>query len=267
MVTILAVVGDLHINSTVGLVKPSVNLDDGGTFRSSKGQRWLWRNWLSFWDDVSTVAEKHKADVWTVFNGDMVDVFVKHQTVQLITHNDADVMDMAFDTITPALDVADKVFVVRGTAAHGKHGGIMEEKIAEDIMAEKDGDNHSWWELFLECEGVLYDIAHHGRLGGMAWTKANALNKLVAQLIIKYRNGRCPDVVLRNHMHQYARSSDEYGMVAFALPAWQLKTEFTHRLATVGDADIGGMHFINDEGQYTPVVKRYPIPAARPWKR
>jgi hypothetical protein len=47
------------------------NLDDGGTYRSSKGQRWLWRCWLSFWKDVSTIAEN--ATVWTVFNGDLVE--------------------------------------------------------------------------------------------------------------------------------------------------------------------------------------------------
>ena len=257
MTTILAVVGDLHINSTVGLLKPTVTLDDGGTFSSSKGQRWLWRNWLSFWDDVAKAKKKYKADVWTVFNGDMVDVFVKYATVQLITHNEADVIGMAYDTIKPALDVSERAYVMRGTAAHGKQGGTMEEKIAEDINAEQDGDNYSRWELLLDCEDVLFDITHHGRLGGMAWTKANSLNKLVAELMIYYRDERCPDVAVRSHMHQYARSDNSYGMEAFALPAWQLHTEFTHRLAKVGTADIGGMYFVCDEGEYTPVIKRY----------
>ena len=266
MTTILAIVGDLHVNSTVGLVKPTVNLDDGGTYRSSKGQRWLWRNWLSFWDEVSTVAEKHKSTVWTVFNGDMVDVFVKHETVQIITRNDADVFNMVLDTIQPALDVSERVFVMRGTSAHGRSGGVIEEKIAEDIGAEKDGDNHSWWELPLECDGVLYDITHHGPLGQLDWTKGNALNKLVAQLIIVYRNKRCPDIALRSHNHKYARSDDSLGMEAYALPAWQLKTEFVHRLAKPGPADIGGMYFINDKGTYIPKVVRYPVPEKRPWR-
>ena len=266
MTTILVTVGDLHINSTVGLLKPTVNLDDGGTFNSSKGQRWLWRNWLSFWLDVAKEKKKHKAKVWTVFNGDMVDVFVKYQTVQLITHNEADVFDMAIDTIMPALDVSDKMFVVRGTAAHGKQGGVIEEKIGEDIGAEMDGDNHSWWELLLECEGVLYDIAHHGTLGGLSWTRGNSLNKLVAQLIIKHRNKRCPDVAIRSHMHQYARSSDEYGMTAYALPAWQLKTEFTHRLSKPEPADIGGIYFVNDDRTYIPKVIRYKPQEVRTWK-
>jgi hypothetical protein len=266
MTTILVTVGDLHINSTVGLLKPTVTLDDGGKYTVSKEQRTVWNNWLAFWMEVEAVAKRHKAKVWTVFNGDMVDVYVKHESAQLITRNEADVMDMAFDTVTPALDVSDKVFVMRGTAAHVKHGAPMEEKIAEDIMAEKDGDNYSWWELNLECERVLFDIAHHGRLGGIAWTKANSLNKLVGQLIIYYRNRKIPDIAIRSHMHQYGRSDDSLDMEAFAIPAWQLKTEHTHRLAPVGDADIGGMYFICDKGNYTPVVKRYPQKAKRAWR-
>jgi len=266
MTTILVVVGDLHVNSTVGLLTPTTNLDDGGTYHGSKGQRWLWRNWLEFWSEIEKVGKKEKAKVWTVFNGDMVDVFVKYQTVQLVTHNDADIFDMAIDTIMPAVDVSDKIFVVRGTAAHGRQGGVIEEKVAEDIGAVPNGENNSWWELNLECENVLYDITHHGKVGGMTWTKANALNKLVGQLIIKYRNRKIPHVAIRSHMHQYACSDNSLGLVAYALPAWKLFTEFTRRIGAVEPADIGGMYFINDKGKYTPVVKRYPVPEFRPWR-
>jgi hypothetical protein len=194
----------------------------------------------------------------------MVDVPVKHKTLQFITGNENDVTSWAIDTILPAVDVSERVFVIRGTAAHVKHSGGLEEKIAEDISAEKDGENYSSWDKVLYCEGVLYDIAHHGRLGGMAWTKANSLNKLVGELIIHYRNRRIPDVAVRSHMHQYARSDDSLDMEAFSTPAWQLRTEFIHRLAKVGISDIGGMYFINDNGHYTTVVKRYPW-THKPW--
>jgi len=266
MTTILAVVGDMHINSTVGLLTPTVNLDDGGTHGSSEHQKRVWRNWLSFWSEVQTVAKKNRAKVWTVFNGDMVDVFVKHQTVELISRNDADVFDMALGTIMPAVDASDKVFVVRGTAAHGKSGGVMEEKIAEDISAVPSAENDSWWELLLDCDGVLFDITHHGPMGRKPWTKANALNSMLAELIIKYRNKRCPEVVIRSHNHRYARSDDSFDIEAFGLPAWQLFTEFARRIGSVELADIGGMYFICDKGNYTPVLKRYPQPEIKPWR-
>ena len=258
------VVGDLHINSTLGLLPYSVNLDDGGTYRSSPGQRWLWRNWINFWDDVSTVAEN--AEVWTVFNGDMVDVNGKHQQTQTISLNDADVFRMTLDTIQPVLDISTRVFVVRGTAAHVRSSASMEEKIACDIGGEKCGDNYSWWELLLECEGVQFDIRHHGPLGRLPHTRGNALNRRAVELMLKYANKRCPDVGIQSHNHRFASSSDEYPIKIYALPAWQLITEFVNRIGNVMPADIGGMYFVCENGEYQPVVKRYEPERVRAWK-
>lgn len=258
--------GDLHINSSVGLCKYSHTLDDGGTYQSSKGQRWLWRNWLSFWDEVRKVGKSNKAKVWTVFNGDMVDVNSKHQTSQLISQNDADVFGMTLDTIQPALDISDRVFVIRGTAAHVRSSASMEEKIAADIGAEKCDDQYSWWELLLECDGVLYDIRHHGPLGRLPHTRGNALNRRAVELMLLYANRRCPAVGVQSHNHHFSTSSDEYPIKVYAQPAWQLKTEFANRIGVIESADIGGMYFICQKGTYTPVVKRYKPEVQRPWK-
>ena len=260
------VVGDLHTNSTVGLVTPTTNLDDGGTYRSSKGQRWLWRKWLSFWDEVSTVAEKHKANVWTVFNGDLVSVKVKHESTQFNSMNMADVFPMAIDTLMPALDRSERVFVIRGTAAHGGLSGEKEEEIARDIGAEKCGDNYSWWELLMECDSVLYDIRHHGPLGRLPHTAGNALNRRAVELMLLYANRRLPEVAVQNHNHTYATSSDNYPIKVYANLAWELKTEFVHRIGIIKPADIGGMYFICDKGEYTPVVKQYYPEVVRPWR-
>ena len=260
------VVGDTHINSTVGVCPPIVNLDDGGSFRSSKGQRWLWRNWLSFWNDVSTTAEKYdNAEIWTVFNGDLVDVNGRHQQTQNISQNEADVFRMTLDTIKPALDVSKRVFVVRGTAAHVGSSASMEEKIAFDIGAEKCGDNYSWWELLLEAEGVTFDIRHHGPLGRLPHTRGNALNRRAVELMLLYRN-RCPQVAIQSHNHHFSTSSDEYEIKVFAQPAWQLKTEFVNRIGIIEQANVGGMYFICNQGKYEPVVKRYKPEATRAWR-
>ena len=257
----------MHTNSTVGLVTPTVNLDDGGTYRSSRGQRWLWRNWLSFWDDVSTLAEKHdNAEIWTVFNGDMVDVNGRHMQTQTISLNEADVFRMTLDTIQPAIDYASRAFVIRGTAAHVKSSASMEEKIAADIGAEKCGDNHSWWELLIECEHVTFDIRHHGPLGRLPHTRGNALNRRAVELMLKYANKKCPDVGIQSHNHRFSSSSDEYPIKLYALPAWQLITEFINRIGNIMPADIGGAMFVCSEGKYTPIIKRYRPEIARAWR-
>jgi len=261
-------VGDLHINSTVGLIRPTTNLDDGGTYNSSKGQRWLWRNWLDFWDEVQAVQKRtgKRTEIWTVFNGDLVDVNGKHQQTQNISQNEADVFKMAIETLLPPLAMSKRIFVVRGTAAHVKSSASMEEKIAEDIRAEPCGDNASWWELLLECEGVLFDIRHHGKLGYKQWTTANALNARAIEMVLHYKNKRCPDVAIQSHNHRYARSSNDMGIEVYALPAWQLATEFVTRIGNIFPADIGGAYFICDKGQYTPVIKRYEPERIRAWK-
>ena len=267
MTTILAIVGDTHVNSTVGLITPVCNLDDGGTYRSSKGQRWLWRNWLNFWNEIYNLKMKHKDNkVWTVFNGDLVDVNGKHQQTQNVSQNETDVFKMAIDTLMPALDVSDRVFVVRGTAAHVKSSASMEEKIAIDIGAEKNGNQWAWWELLLDCEDVRFDIRHHGPLGRLPHTRGNALNRRAVELMLRYANQRCPDVGIQSHNHRFSSSSDEYPIKVYALPAWQLITEFVSRIGNIEPADVGGMYFVCDKGQYQPVVKRYEPERIRPWR-
>jgi len=261
-------VGDLHINSTVGLIRPTTNLDDGGTYNSSKGQRWLWRNWLDFWDEVQAVQKRtgKGTKVWTVFNGDLVDVNGKHQQTQNISQNEADVFKMAIDTLLPALERSDRTFVIRGTAAHVKSSASMEEKIAIDIGAEKVGDQYAPWELLIEVDGVLYFIKHHGRLGRLEWTRGNALNRYAVEIMLSFANQRCPDVALTNHNHWYATSSDEYPVKVISNPAWQLRTEFIHRISGPGIADIGGTYFNNQDGEYKTTVKLYQPERIRAWK-
>jgi hypothetical protein len=246
-------------------VTPTTNLDDGGTYRSSKGQRWLWRSWLDFWNNVEKVKKKNRSKVWTVFNGDMVDVNGKHMTSQQISQNEADVFRMAIDTLEPALEISDRFFVVRGTAAHTGSSGYLEEKIAFDIGAEKCGDQYSWWELLLECEGVQFDIRHHGPLGRLPHTRGNLLNRRAVELMLLY-GSKVPQVGIQSHNHHFSTSSDEYPIKIYAQPAWQLKSEYVYRIGIVEPANIGGMYFVCRKGEYEPVVKRYKPEVQRAWK-
>ena len=273
MTTILAVVSDTHINSTVGLSVPMCNLDDGGTYHASKAQRWLWHNWLDFWETVTDCVTKHtkgkdKPNVWTVFNGDLIEGDGKNRSHQLVTHNDTTAMRVALDTIEPALKISSRTFVIRGTAAHVGLSANLEEKIAIDIGAErcKDTDAYSWWKLLLDCEEVLFDITHHGNVGRLPWTKPNPLNALAVRLILSYTNQRLPQVALRSHRHLYAETGSNYPIRVIALPAWQLATEYTHRLAIVEPADVGGLVFICHQGEYELIVKRYQPEKSKTWK-
>ena len=67
------VVSDPHINSTVGLLANKVNLDDGGQYTSSKSQRWIYNNFLSFCKDIEVEKRRLGAPTIVVFNGDIAD--------------------------------------------------------------------------------------------------------------------------------------------------------------------------------------------------
>lgn len=45
MTTVL-IVSDTHINGTTSLCKPGCEKDDGGNYNLSRGQWWLWENWV-----------------------------------------------------------------------------------------------------------------------------------------------------------------------------------------------------------------------------
>ena len=248
------------MNSTVGLCRYSVNLDDGGSYQASKGQRWLWRNWIDFWDSVP------KGEVWTVLNGDLVDVNGKHKSSQVISLNETDVMKMTVDVLEPVLDKSDRVFVVRGTAAHTGLSGNIEEKIALDIGAEKCGDNYSWWELLLDCDGVKFYITHHGPLGRLRHTHGNALNRRAVEIEDLFAGRGVPQVTIQSHNHHFSTSSDEYKTKVYALPSWQLKTDFAKRIGIIEQDIVGGVWFNCDGGEYRDNVKRYEMPSQGAWK-
>jgi hypothetical protein len=234
-------------------------LDDGGQYHPSKGQRWLWNNWLKFWEAVPKNS-------WVVINGDLADKDYKLRGYQNITRNPATIQRMIVDTMQPALDKAERVFVIRGTGAHTGKSANLEEEFGKDIGAERTPDGlYSWWTLCLECEGVLFDIAHHVGMGRRPWTAANSLNSLAAEIMIQYHCSRLPDVALRSHNHHFGETGLNYPVRVVATPAWQLPTEYAARISAI-PADIGGILFECQGGKYKMDVRRYAPERTRPWK-
>ena len=167
MTELVAIVADTHINSSIGLSLPSVNLDDGGTYQASRGQRWLWECWIDFWDSLDSLARSRAADVTVIFNGDILEADPKQRTSQLISRNPADILRMASETIQPAAVLAKRIFFIRGTASHTGISANMEEILAADTIGAipTDDGTCSWWKLLAEFGGVLLDVVHHGPLG------------------------------------------------------------------------------------------------------
>jgi hypothetical protein len=260
---IVVVTSDHHTGSTVGVCPPEgVRLDDGGCYTPSKPQVWLWECWVDFWKTVKEVRRKHRADLWVIYNGDMVDGD-HHQTHQIISRNPDAQHYVASRVFGVAKDAhPNRLFVVRGTATHTGDGGSAEEALAKTLGAERDAETETWsrYHLRLEAYGVLMDFQHHGRMGQRPWTKQNAVNALAAQIFYEHaaRGWDCPDLAFRSHMHQYGDSFNAHPVRVIQTPAWQLKTGYVHKVAPESIADVGGIiTLVNPSGQFEVTHKLY----------
>ena len=161
MTALVAIVGDIHSNSTVAVCPPRVQLDDGGEYVASQPQRWIWRQWLLFWGEVFERRAALDCPIYIILNGELADDNY-HPTTQLITRNPADQMALArrvLEPVTARLGDGDRLFVLRGTEAHSGPSGAMDEALAVDLGAtgqDTDGPA-SWWQLRAEIGdgGVL----------------------------------------------------------------------------------------------------------------
>lgn len=255
MPTILVPVADGHVNSQVGLCPRRAKLDNGGTHETSTSQRALWRAWGEFWKIIDAAVEEYKADLWVVLTGDALDLN-KHDGLDPICRNRAKILELAATVYEPVAKRAARLYVVKGTEAHVGQHCELEDLLATDLSAipdEWDGNAAHWW-LPLECEGVLFDIAHHPTTAGFKeWTKNAAPSRMSVELAMQYqdRGDKVPDVALRGHVHYFADSGIARKPRVIYLDPWSLTTAFGHRLGAGGmTRPVGGCWFLCDSGRY-----------------
>ncbi len=268
MTTHLIEIGDAHINSTVALCRPAINLDDGGTYHLNRIQQWLWRSWLEFWQEVKT-WEGRKV---VVFKGDLGEIDTKRRSVQLISQNKATIIKMIGQTIEPAIECADSLIFIRGTLAHEGKGAWLEETIADDYdHTVRDGDckRASWYHMRTVIDGVRLDIAHHATMTGNPWGRSNSANNLAHKITWLYlveMGQPAPDLALRAHNHIIAESSGFPVLVHYS-PAWSAATEYAYRVGYENTlADIGGTIWTLDDKRYSQKdILFRPTEARRVW--
>ena len=260
---VVAVVSDLHSGSTYGLCRPVLNLDGGGTYRAGKHQAWLWHCWNDYNKQVRKQVKKTGGKLVAIVNGDAVEGNHHHTMSVIGSGNETLQMRIAEDNLGVLLEGADAAYFTRGTPAHVGEQSRLEEKIADNwtnVIRYSDGEA-TWWHLRLDVNGTLFDVAHHGSVGRLHWTKANSLGKIATTAIMQaHETGQRPaNVVIRSHLHQYVDTGDNYRTIrVIGMPAWQLITGFVHRISPGSLADIGGLIFTcYPGGDYECDVVRY----------
>jgi hypothetical protein len=252
--TAIIISSDHHVNSTVAVCPPRIQLDDGGAYHQSPGQQWLWRGWLDFGAWARDLSKGYKP--LALFVGDLGELDTKRRSNQIITANKATITGMINDVVDPIAAWVDGLYFIRGTPAHVGKSSWLEEEIAGDydnaVHAAKG--IHSHYQVRLVADRVRVEAAHHASMGSMARTQKNAANQIAFDTMTAYAfdlHQPLPDLVFRAHNHRWADSYDNHETRAICLPCWSMATEYVYRIGKYNaSADVGGVVVLIEDGEY-----------------
>lgn len=245
-VDLLVVLSDLHVNHTCGLRTPVFNRFDG---RNDVAQDWLvkylWEPWVRHWSDVRAELKRlkkiHKiVRLIVLLNGDGPDKNV-HDPMgyELISNDEAEIIDMTMAVLHPMYELADKIIVNRGTRAHERN---MSELVAREL------DNRTNGKIVRKTENMFTHyaprfvlqnvdiIAGHHPLSGSR--RVHTRNQAAARTAFDLYSSfvgigeKPPDLALfaHNHIRADSGSNDKCPMRALYSPSWTLPGSYVYRL-------------------------------------
>jgi len=271
MKKVITIVSDLHVGSSIGLCPAEgLAMDEGGEYKPSAKQKSVAEAWINFFKLANKIGKRAARRILVV-NGDLVDGF-HHNTVALATNNIQAQEAGAAAILQRVKQDFDQIYVVRGTEAHTQPGAQSDERIAESIDAvTTDEGKRSWWQLWLDVDGMIFNIAHHvGTTSSAAYESSAPMRELVASLVEAAQWGQqLPDVVVRSHRHRYIRVATPSlrGEIQIVVtPGWQLRTPYIERIDRFRMPHIGGVNFVVENNQCQIYPKIYPMKVQEPVK-
>ena len=246
---------DIHVNSVAGLIPPTVRRDDGSTHRSNKGQRWLWKQYLSLWADVAKRKEELGARCVVVFNGDGPDRNWHSNGYDLIAVSRSDIVRWTVDVLKPARAVADTFVVNRGTPAHEGGTGELSELVAQqlDTLPSPEG-SASWWWPVLDINGKVFAFGHrpphNTRLEN---TRNNGAKRTAfAKWAAYHRMGDpVPDVLTFSHVH-HVEQGEHCGLEVRYTPPWKQGDAYGNSAGFAGVLEpVGAWIYTVRDGEIT----------------
>lgn len=236
----VVVVGDLHAGSSVGLMPPTFKTDDGNIITQNAAQAWLWGRWLDFWERVS---KSYQIEI-VIVNGDTPQG-VNTRDAQTLTFNESDQIRFALEALEPLRKLRQArgfpVYATRGTAFHSGAGGSREETIWREFGASPNNlGRYSSWLLKVPWRGKRIYATHHVSVGNrQPFTSFNNTMSDWAR-DAGWHGSDIPDADIRSHVHR-TYSLEQHGRWMATAPAWQLSTEFAHKVAPGSTPSIGGL--------------------------
>lgn len=236
---ILAINGDDHPNSMVGLCPPEgVWRTDGETkskYVPGKAQRWLWECQEDYVERLRKLKKKMKCELWWVKNGDGSDdnTHSKHGLISLLTN---EIVEIGYQVTEPILAIADRIFIVNGTEAHVGRGAALEKSIASRIALEYRAGNHKCkitkgnvaytkWCWQFRASNVHILCQHRPKsTSRVLRTRGGGANRTAVELALELLNTdrELPDVAYYAHFHHPEDSGENHPIRVFLNPCMKL---------------------------------------------
>ena len=241
--TILVVLSDTHIGSSTAVSPLRYTVHnrssyEAQTMEANRLQKWLYANWIDFYDYVKSKARKHRIIVAHL--GDVID-YNHHGSTQLVQEV-GDQVEMAKTLLMPYRDIADKFIGILGTAAHAGADHATEVSLYQELKADFIEQ-----QMTIDIDGVRVDLAHHGRAGFRPWSSSAA--NLASEIMLDYAQSGLPlpNYIFRGHLHVMDDSGSKFENTRLIqCPSWQLRTTYANRVAgNTRRSDIGAV-LLND---------------------
>lgn len=263
-------VSDLHVGSTAGLCPPGgIRLDGGNRHIPNKFQMGIWRFWRHFWGTwVPQVTADAKVQA-IVINGDAIEG-LHHNITGVVSTSKEDQRAAAEEILEPLKAISKRIFLVRGTEAHGGGMGEDEEELGRSLKTVRNevGD-YTWWQVWLELGKHTFQFAHHIETTSSAAYESSApMREMITGLVEAAQWGRpMPDVFVRSHRHRFIEIPlpTIAGRIRIVItPAWQLRTPNVEKRDRMRMPHIGGVAFITEDGTCQVRERLYPLPEPKP---
>lgn len=251
--TLLVVLSDTHCGSSTAVSPLKYTVHNRSTYETqvmeaNRLQKWLYRNWMDFWDYVKDKSKKKRVIVAHL--GDVID-FNHHGSTQLVQEV-GDQVKMALELLGPYRDIADKFIGILGTSAHAGTDHAVESDLYRQL-----GADYIEQQMTINLDGILVDLAHHGRAGIRPWTSSAA--NLASEIMLDYAQTGLPlpNFIFRGHLHVMDDSGSKFENTRLIqCPSWQLKTTYGNRVAgNTRRSDIGAI--LLNEGKLDLSHSRY----------
>jgi len=243
-------ISDPHCGNILGLTHPNWHISEKTII--GKTQRFIYDKYLKL------IKNNMNPDLLVVA-GDAIDgKGEKSGGTEQSTTDRLEQAEMATELIK--MINPKKVMMVYGTPYHTGKEEDYEKIIADKLGAKITG--HLW----VEVDGVIFDVKHKIASSGVPHTKGTAIAKewLWNSLWAERKEAPKADVILRGHVHYYYHCGDA-DWLAMTLPALQgYGSKFGARQCS-GLVDFGLVSFEVNKGDYTwiPQIERIGVQKAK----